>query len=116
MELNGPERVIYLHTGRAVASVARQSSVASFRVETPGGSVTATDAVFSVEVGESGTTARVSRGAVLLRLNESDTARPLLAGQMLRLGAPESSRLPAAEASEDRSLLERLGRLPSDRQ
>ncbi|HET9929738.1 MAG TPA: FecR domain-containing protein [Polyangiaceae bacterium] len=111
VELGDSERVLYLNEGRAIASVAQQPSGASFRVVTAAGSITATSAVFSVQVDESGTTARVSRGAVALRTSQNDGGRPLLAGQMLRLGTLESSRLPPEEASKDRTILERLGRL-----
>jgi hypothetical protein len=105
--LTGPERELEIERGRAVVSLLPQPAGTSFSLTSRHGKVTAVGTIFSLEVGaDGGAVARVTEGKVLIRAVADGTARPLQAGQALRLGGHEPAPLSDRERERDLALLE----------
>jgi ferric-dicitrate binding protein FerR (iron transport regulator) len=108
--LDGAERVLELGRGRAVVSLVPQPAGTSFSIATSAGKVTAVGTVFSVEIGADGATvARVIHGRVLVRAKADGFARPLQAGETLRIGAEKPAPLSAPDKERDLALLSLAG-------
>jgi hypothetical protein len=104
--LDVPDRVLELRRGRAVVSLVPQPTGTSFSIGTPAGKVTAVGTIFSVEVGADGVSvARVIHGRVIVRTQADGVARPLSAGETLRMGEKESAPLSVADRARDMALL-----------
>jgi ferric-dicitrate binding protein FerR (iron transport regulator) len=104
--LDVADRIIELGRGRAVVSLVPQPAGTSFSIGTPTGKVTAVGTVFSVDVAADGTSvARVLHGRVLVRAKSDGIARPLRAGESLRIGADSPAPLSAPERQRDQDLL-----------
>lgn len=107
--LDGADRSLEVGRGLVVVSLVPQPSGTTFSIATSAGKVTAVGTIFSVEVGSDGVAlARVIQGRVLVR-GKDDVARPLKAGEALRIGEATPTPLTADERARDLALLSRSG-------
>jgi hypothetical protein len=103
--LDGADRLLEIQRGRAVVSLVPQPAGTTFSIGTSAGKVTAVGTIFSVEIGSDAVAvARVIRGHVLVRATD-DVARPLNAGETLRIGSPTPTPLAAEDRARDLALL-----------
>jgi tetratricopeptide (TPR) repeat protein len=104
--LDAAHRIVELGRGRAIVSLVPQPAGTSFSIGTPTGKVTAVGTIFSVEVGSDGASvARVIHGRVLVQAKADGIARPLRAGESLRIGAQTPTPLSALDRRRDQELL-----------
>jgi tetratricopeptide (TPR) repeat protein len=104
--LDGVDRLLQLGQGRAVVSLVPQPRGTTFSIATSAGKVTAVGTVFSVEIGADGASvARVLHGRVLVRATADGIARPLQAGETMRIGEESATPLSADDKKRDLALL-----------